>query len=35
MTLPTKSLKDIEILDTKYRGEKITLIRFRQKESKK
>ncbi len=35
MTLPAKSLKDIEILDTKYQGKKISLIRFRQKESKK
>jgi len=35
MTLPSKSLKDIDILDTKYQGEKISLIRFRQKESKK
>ena len=35
MTLPTKSLKDIEILDTKYQGKKISLIRFRQKVTKK
>lgn len=32
MTLPSKSLKDIEILDTKYQGNKISIIRFRQKE---
>ena len=33
MTMPSKSLKDIEILDTKFEGNKISLIRFRQKES--
>jgi hypothetical protein len=31
MTLPSKSLRDIEILDTKYQGKMISLIRFRQK----
>jgi hypothetical protein len=35
LTLPSKSLKDIEILDTRYVGSKITLIRFRQKSVKK
>jgi len=35
MTVPSKSLKDIEILDTKYQGNKISLIRFRQKVTKK
>ena len=34
MTMPARSLKDIEILDTRYTGEKIILIRFRQKEIK-
>jgi len=35
MTLPSTGLKDIEILDTKYQGDKISLIRFRQKEADK
>jgi hypothetical protein len=35
LTLPLKSLKDIEILDTKYQGNKISIIRFRQKVIKK
>jgi len=35
LTLPSTGLKDIEILDTKYQGDKITLIRFRQKETDK
>jgi hypothetical protein len=35
LTLPSRSLKDIEILDTKYEGNKIALIRFRQKVIKK
>ncbi|MCK9399478.1 MAG: hypothetical protein M0Q51_05720 [Bacteroidales bacterium] len=35
LTLPSTGLKDIEILDTKYQGDKITLIRFRQKEADK
>ena len=30
MTLPTRSLQDIEILDAKYKGDKITHLRFRQ-----
>jgi hypothetical protein len=35
MTLPSTGLKDIEILDTKYQGDKISLIRFKQKEASK
>ena len=35
MTLPAKSLKEIEILDTKYDHGRIYLIRFRQKEQVK
>jgi hypothetical protein len=35
LTLPSKSLKDIEILDTKYEGNRISLIRFRQKVTQK
>ena len=35
LTLPSTGLKDIEILDTKYQGDKITLIRFKQKEAQK
>jgi len=35
MTLPSTGLKDIEILDTKYQGDKIILIRFKQKEADK
>ena len=35
MTLPVKSLQEIEILDTKYDHGKIFLIRFRQKEKVK
>lgn len=30
LTLPTSSLRDIEILDTKYSGEEITHMRFKQ-----
>ena len=33
LTLPASGLKNIEILDTKYQGDKISLIRFRQKEA--
>lgn len=32
LTLPSTGLKNIDILDTKYQKDKITLIRFRQKE---
>jgi uncharacterized integral membrane protein len=32
LTLPASSLQGIEILDTKYQGDQISLIRFRQKE---
>ena len=35
LTLPSTGLKDIEILDTKYQGDKISLIRFKQKEAEK
>ena len=35
LTLPSTGLKDIEILDTRYKGDKITLIRFKQKEAEK
>ena len=35
LTLPSTGLKDIEILDTRYQGDKITLIRFKQKEAEK
>jgi hypothetical protein len=35
LTLPSTGLKDIEILDTQYQGDKITLIRFKQKEAEK
>ncbi len=35
LTLPSTGLKDIVILDTKYQKDKITLIRFRQKETVK
>jgi hypothetical protein len=35
LTLPTTGLKDIEILDTKYQGDKMILIRFKQKEEAK
>lgn len=35
LTLPSTGLKDIEILDTRYKGDKITLIRFKQKEADK
>lgn len=35
MTFPANSLKGIEILDTKYQGKKISLIRFRQKVTNK
>jgi hypothetical protein len=35
LTLPSSSLQGIEILDTKYQGDKIILIRFRQKEADK
>ena len=30
LTLPTNSLRDIEIIDAKYEGEQITLLRFKQ-----
>ena len=33
LTLPSTGLKDIDILDTKYQKDKISLIRFRQKET--
>jgi hypothetical protein len=33
LTLPATGLKHIEILDTRYQGEQISLIRFRQKEA--
>ena len=32
LTLPASSLRDIEIIDTKYEGEKITRLRFKQNE---
>lgn len=32
LSLPSRSLKDIDIIDTRYDDEKISLIRFRQKE---
>lgn len=32
LTLPTNSLRDIEIIDTKYEGEKISRLRFKQNE---
>jgi hypothetical protein len=35
LTLPSTGLKEIEILDTKYQGDKISLIRFKQKEADK
>jgi hypothetical protein len=35
LSLPSRSLKDIEIIDTRYEDEKISLIRFRQKEVNK
>ncbi len=35
LTLPSGSLQGIEILDTKYRGDKISLMRFTQKEAVK
>jgi hypothetical protein len=35
LTLPSTGLKNIEILDTKYQDDKISLIRFRQKETDK
>jgi hypothetical protein len=35
LSLPSRSLKDIEIIDTRYEDEKISLIRFRQKEADK
>ena len=35
MTMPSSSLQDIEILDTKYSGDKISLMRFTQKEAGK
>lgn len=34
LTLPTNSLRDIEIIDAKYEGEKITRLRFKQNEQK-
>jgi hypothetical protein len=33
LTMPLKSLRNIDILETQYRGNKIVLIRFTQKES--
>jgi hypothetical protein len=33
LTLPSTGLKDIDILDTKYQKDKISLIRFKQKET--
>jgi hypothetical protein len=33
LTLPTNSLQDIEIIDAKYHGEKITRLRFKQNET--
>lgn len=33
LTLPSTGLKNIEILDTRYQGDKISMIRFRQKEA--
>jgi hypothetical protein len=35
LTVPSRGLKCIEILDTKYQDDKISLIRFRQKEIEK
>lgn len=35
LTLPSTGLRDIDILDTKYQNDKISLIRFRQKEKSK
>jgi hypothetical protein len=35
LTLPSTGLKNIEILDTRYVGDKISLIRFRQEENEK
>lgn len=35
LTFPSTGLKQIEILDTKYQGDKISLIRFKQKETDK
>jgi len=35
LTLPTNSLRDIEIIDTKYSDEKITHLRFKQNEKDK
>jgi hypothetical protein len=35
LTLPSTGLKNIEIVDTRYEGDKISLIRFRQKEAGK
>ena len=35
LSLPSRSLKDIEIIDTRYEDDKISLIRFRQKEVNK
>ena len=32
LSLPSRSLREIEIIDTRYENEKISLIRFRQKE---
>jgi hypothetical protein len=32
LSLPSRSLKDLEIIDTRYEDDKISLIRFRQKE---
>ena len=35
LTFPANSLQDIEIIDAKYQGEKITRLRFKQKETSK
>jgi hypothetical protein len=35
LTLPANSLRDIEIMDKKYEGERICRLRFKQNESNK
>ena len=35
LTLPSTGLKNIEILDTRYQEDRITMIRFRQKEARR
>lgn len=35
LSLPTGSLRDIEVIDTKYKGDKITHLRFKQNEKNK